>query len=755
LSKKIDVPVSKPELKLGWVKYLNRDANKKSSVFTSLYNPFRGTIDSAEIRLVSIRENENKGDSKLFKLGSIPGNSVPKDSVIFFCNTSETYKLGIKINNREEYFTYYFILSNSNNHSLSVNIDNLVEKTEISWECDGNGKNGNGMKYNIYLCEEDTTSNPVLLNDIPVLNNFFELVNDRNGKRKFIRLSCIDENYNEIKYSPYYRLSKVGFYKNSPIKLSPYQLFDPFVVDEKLISNSHNSSIYGMGFDLNPLGKNGIIHNSEESGVAPSYNLQGYSLGDINNDGNMDMITYLYSSSSTTLVKVTDLTTGELLGSIDLFGYVLDNSPVVVDYDDDDNLEIMVSMFDRVNFVSKKAYLYMLDFDEDNNLNIVENFPLVSLYGAYYIHSASISDLDKDGRKEIIFNAGNRIVIHDAKTLENKHNFALDAKISGAIQFIDIDEDGSYEMFVLTHGSSAKAKLFVYKYDGNGLKEVSGWERGKALDAIGYSIYQKIPPPVFGDIDGDNKIETIVVTGKKIYAFKQDGSNCTGFPKELENCISTNGSSSPTLAEFDGDNYLDIFFADSDYRLWCYSSNPSYSSNDGLLEEFPIKVPNEHRSAHGCLPVGDFDKDGDLEFAAGNFGGKVYVYDYPQKTSSRKILSHFRADIHNSGIFQRDKLLSISEKDENLICRDFKLLKQYPNPFNPSTKIEFVLPNAGNVDFSVFNIRGQQIYNTKNVYKKKGFKSITFSGENLSSGIYFYSLKYEKRNITGRCMLLK
>lgn len=88
-------------------------------------------------------------------------------------------------------------------------------------------------------------------------------------------------------------------------------------------------------------------------------------------------------------------------------------------------------------------------------------------------------------------------------------------------------------------------------------------------------------------------------------------------------------------------------------------------------------------------------------------------------------------------------------------------LSNYPNPFNPSTTIEFSIQNDSNIDISIFNIKGQRINNLAQCEFKKGFHSIIWngdddSGKSVSSGIYYYKLKINgKAEVVKKCLLLK
>lgn len=90
----------------------------------------------------------------------------------------------------------------------------------------------------------------------------------------------------------------------------------------------------------------------------------------------------------------------------------------------------------------------------------------------------------------------------------------------------------------------------------------------------------------------------------------------------------------------------------------------------------------------------------------------------------------------------------------------YELLGNYPNPFNTSTNIKFLAPDAGNVKIEVFNIRGQLIKTLFDEYVKPGIYSITWdgadnSGSEVASGVYFYKLTAVGNVDTKKMVLMK
>jgi len=71
---------------------------------------------------------------------------------------------------------------------------------------------------------------------------------------------------------------------------------------------------------------------------------------------------------------------------------------------------------------------------------------------------------------------------------------------------------------------------------------------------------------------------------------------------------------------------------------------------------------------------------------------------------------------------------------------NYSLEQNYPNPFNSSTVISYTVKKSINVSLKVYDIEGKEITTLINEYQKSGEYKIKFEGNNLPTGIYFYSL---------------
>lgn len=89
------------------------------------------------------------------------------------------------------------------------------------------------------------------------------------------------------------------------------------------------------------------------------------------------------------------------------------------------------------------------------------------------------------------------------------------------------------------------------------------------------------------------------------------------------------------------------------------------------------------------------------------------------------------------------------------IPSDFQLYQNYPNPFNNSTTINFDIVHRGNYKLEVYNLLGQRVQVLIDKFLQAGSYRISYSPDNLSSGIYKYVLYSENKRIVKRLLFMK
>ena len=94
--------------------------------------------------------------------------------------------------------------------------------------------------------------------------------------------------------------------------------------------------------------------------------------------------------------------------------------------------------------------------------------------------------------------------------------------------------------------------------------------------------------------------------------------------------------------------------------------------------------------------------------------------------------------------------------DERLHVAPLYLLGQnYPNPFNPSTKISYQITRSDHVTLKVYNLFGQEMTTLEDGFKTSGTHQVQFDAFNLSSGVYYYTLKTGNYKAVQKMLYLK
>ena len=108
----------------------------------------------------------------------------------------------------------------------------------------------------------------------------------------------------------------------------------------------------------------------------------------------------------------------------------------------------------------------------------------------------------------------------------------------------------------------------------------------------------------------------------------------------------------------------------------------------------------------------------------------------------------------------QNNLMSVKQNETSIIPNTIKLLGNYPNPFNPSTKIGYSIPSTGDVTIVFYNILGKEVARFNQTNQPAGNNSFTFNAEGLASGAYFYKINLKSgsnsfNSVTGKLILMK
>ncbi len=109
---------------------------------------------------------------------------------------------------------------------------------------------------------------------------------------------------------------------------------------------------------------------------------------------------------------------------------------------------------------------------------------------------------------------------------------------------------------------------------------------------------------------------------------------------------------------------------------------------------------------------------------------------------------------------QLDSILTSGETPGSPKPTTFRLEQNFPNPFNPATKIEYALEAPGKVTLTIYNVLGQRVRELVNLHQEADTYTVRWNsadddGNLVASGMYFYQLKRGENTLSRKMLLLK
>jgi hypothetical protein len=161
-----------------------------------------------------------------------------------------------------------------------------------------------------------------------------------------------------------------------------------------------------------------------------------------------------------------------------------------------------------------------------------------------------------------------------------------------------------------------------------------------------------------------------------------------------------------------------------------YSRAPSALSNNNTSDRYFPKICTEFTQLDSCDGIW-IEKQDTLYWLMYN----RIPFQYPFYNYSSYIKNLDRSNLY--------------------LLNDFSLSKNYPNPFNSTTKVNYTLDRSGEIVIQLFNINGQQVKLIEKAYKSAGTYEIEINVSQLNSGVYLYQLITRDRVETKKLVLLK
>ena len=428
--------------------------------------------------------------------------------------------------------------------------------------------------------------------------------------------------------------------------------------------------------------------------------------GDYNNDGLPDLIvngasgngpsTVLYRNTGTSLVDAggpfKDVDTGDVAWA---------------DYDGDGDLDVLVAGRGsdwKFNTLLYKNTGYGFDAVSTNLPGLFEG-------------DVSWGDYDADGDPDLLLSGMNSDIQNFAEIYRNDNGSftAIHAGLTGIRRgenaWVDYDGDGDLDVMLTGRiDDVVNRRTLLYRNDGGYFVLTPMNVENVDLSSFDWADYDK---------DGDQDLLLTGTTGGQFVSniYRNDYGSFT----RIDAGLPAVEFSSVRWGDYDADGDYDIILSGATQTG---RVTEVFENEAGLFTPIDAGMSAVSKSA---AEWGDFNQDGFLDaFVTGELTGAtrqatlylaVPVPEAPSSASPDKGAD--RETISNAAI-----------------PGAFELLPNYPNPFNPSTSIQYALPEASIVYLAVYDVTGKQVAVLADGYQEAGTHEVSFDGRDLASGVY-------------------
>lgn len=107
---------------------------------------------------------------------------------------------------------------------------------------------------------------------------------------------------------------------------------------------------------------------------------------------------------------------------------------------------------------------------------------------------------------------------------------------------------------------------------------------------------------------------------------------------------------------------------------------------------------------------------------------------------------------------QNPLVTAINDEQSNNLPKEFFLSQNFPNPFNPSTRLKCYIPSTGEVQVKIFDINGRLVKEIFSGEKDQGEHIFSWDGTSatqVASGVYLFTVQFNNSQLTKKIIYLK
>jgi len=497
---------------------------------------------------------------------------------------------------------------------------------------------------------------------------------------------------------------------------------------------------------------------------------RGVSAADFNNDGLIDIIVGQFNATIILYKNIngsfTNFTTNAGVsftgwgGSINWF-----------DFNNDGKIDAAFAN-DGV------PYHYNYLFRNDNLSSFTNVAYSVGLTDSLSTLTLATADYDNDGDLDLFCGSQTQNPSGTGTTMLYKNNgngtftdvtFAsgiFSAFYTWGSEWGDYDNDGDMDIYLANYTGNNQ----LYKNNGDGtFNEVSN---SMGLNDAGQSYS-------CGWFDYDNDADLDLYVAKSSSAidrlYRNDGTTFV----DVAPSVGTNDnrhSACISLGDFNNDGFVDIYLVNNGSENRLYKSNAGNSNKWIILKLSGVASNRSAIGARVSVRTGSLRQIREVEGGSGGKGqnslpvefglGFANIIDSLSVRWPSGTVQNF-TNVNPNMIYSLAEggiLLGVNQTGTN-IPESFALMQNFPNPFNPETKIHFLIPLLRGVDAEggrgvltkliVYDILGNEVSVLVNEQLMPGSYEVTFNAGKLASGVYFYRLAIGDYKETRKMVLVR